>query len=581
MSAQSTGTITGKLIDKEVNDEPLAFANVLLKGTTKGTTSDFDGLFEIGNLEPGSYTVVFSYLGYETVERADVIVEAGKATSLEIPMSATEGVALDEVVLTTVARKDSETALLLDQKKAVEIKESIGAQQLGKIGVSDAATATTKISGVTTSEASGDVFVRGLGDRYLSTTLNGLPVPSDDVERKNIDLGLFPTRVIQNVSVSKTYGVESTADQASGTVNISSRELAGSSEFSIGVNTGINTNVAQDGVYDNFKLSPNSANTDFGFYDQSRNTLQLITQQGWNTIKQENPVDYGFNLVAGKKFKDKLAVLATASHSTRYNYGQGLFRQYRSNFVDDTITDATTYNKRIVNSGLLDVTYFIDDKNKLKSSTFLINTLDESVYEGGRNGEGTIFEETDPAEGLFQFIRDQNTKQTRLLVSQLLGTHYLSEKNTLEWAGGYNFVNASEPNRIRNEVNFDPDGDFVQLGRTGGFQQRKSKQNIEDVEFNGFIKDAHKIIDEEEKSFTVEFGGNYRNKTRDFVSQFIGVEEASVNTINPTSIDNLGGIFTQANFDNGLLQYNILHPDSYEGSLESNAAFADFNVGLY
>ncbi len=580
MSAQSTGTITGKLIDKEVNDEPLAFANVLLKGTTKGTTSDFDGLFEIGNLEPGNYTVVFSYLGYETVEMADVLVEAGKATSLEVPMSATEGVALDEVVLTTVARKDSETALLLDQKKAVEIKESIGAQQLGKIGVSDAATATTKISGVTTSEASGDVFVRGLGDRYLSTTLNGLPVPSDDVERKNIDLGLFPTRVIQNVSVSKTYGVESTADQASGTVNISSRELAGSNEFSIGVNTGINTNVAQNGVYDNFKLSPNSANTDFGFYDQSRNTLQLITQQGWNTIKQENPVDYGFNLVAGKKFKDKLAVLATASHSTRYNYGQGLFRQYRSNFVDDTITDATTYNKRIVNSGLLDVTYFIDDKNKLKSSTFLINTLDESVYEGGRNGEGTIFEETDPAEGLFQFIRDQNTKQTRLLVSQLLGTHYLSEKNTLEWAGGYNFVNASEPNRIRNEVNFDPDGDFVQLGRTGGFQQRKSKQNIEDVEFNGFIKDAHKIIDEEGKSLTVELGGNYRNKTRDFVSQFVGVEEASVNTINPSSIDNLGAIFTQANFDNGLLQYNILQPDRYEGSLESKAAFADFNVGL-
>ncbi|WP_373075606.1 carboxypeptidase-like regulatory domain-containing protein, partial [Zeaxanthinibacter enoshimensis] len=359
VSAQSTGSITGKLIDKEVNDEPLAFANVLLKGTTKGTTSDFDGLFEINNLEPGTYTVVFSYLGYETVEMENVVVEAGNSTSLEVPMSATEGVALDEVVLTTVARKDSETALLLEQKKAIEIKESIGAQQLGKIGVSDAATATTKISGVTTSEASGDVFVRGLGDRYLSTTLNGLPVPSDDVERKNIDLGLFPTRVIQNVSVSKTYGVESTADQASGTVNISSRELSGSNELSIGVNTGINSNVAQTGVYDNYKLSPNAAATDFGFYDQNQNTLQLITQQGWNTVKQENPVDYGFNIVAGKKFKDRVAVLATASHSTRYNYGQGAFRQFRSNFVDDTITDATTYNKRIVNSGLLDVTYFL------------------------------------------------------------------------------------------------------------------------------------------------------------------------------------------------------------------------------
>ena len=68
---------------------------------------------------------------------------------------------------------------------------------------------------------------RGLGDRYLYSTMNGLPIPSDDVERKNIDLGLFPTRVIQNVSISKAYSAISSADQASGNVDISSRELRG------------------------------------------------------------------------------------------------------------------------------------------------------------------------------------------------------------------------------------------------------------------------------------------------------------------------------------------------------------------
>src|SRR5680860_461631 len=185
LSAQSKGSIVGKLTDKELNDDPLPFANVILKGTTTGTTSDFDGLYEIAGLEPGTYTVVFSYLGYETVEIPDVNVEAGKVTTVNVPMSASEGVSLDEVVVTTSARKDSETALLLDQKRAVEIKESIGAIQLGKIGVSDVATATTKISGVSSSQASGNVFVRGLGDRYLSTTLNGLPIPSDNVTKKN------------------------------------------------------------------------------------------------------------------------------------------------------------------------------------------------------------------------------------------------------------------------------------------------------------------------------------------------------------------------------------------------------------
>ncbi|MGB5553046.1 MAG: TonB-dependent receptor [Flavobacteriaceae bacterium] len=580
LSAQETGSIAGKLTDKEVNNEPLPFANILIKGTTKGTTSDFDGLYEIANLEPGAYTLAYSFVGYETIEMPNVTVEAGKVTTIDLGLAANEGVSLDEVVVVTVARKDSEVALLLDQKKAVEIKESIGAQQLGKIGVSDVATATTKISGVTSSEASGDVFVRGLGDRYLSTTLNGLTVPSDDVEKKNIDLGLFPTRVIQNVSVSKTYAVQSTADQASGTIDISSRELAGSSELSFGVQSGVNSNVAQNGVFDNFKVSPNSRNTDFGFYAQNLSTQELISQQGWNTVKRENPIDYSFNFVAGKKIKDRFSALLTATHTTSHEYGQGLFRQYRSNFIDDTITDATTYNKKAITSALLDLTFFVNDKNKLKSSTFLINKTSDQVYEGGRNGEGTIFEETDPAEGLFQFVRDQNIQQTRLLVTQLLGNHTLNDKNTLKWAGGYNVVNADEPNRIRNEVNFDPNGTFVQLGRTGGFQQRKSRQEIKDVEFNGYVKDALNIIDEEEKTFKVELGINYRNKKRDFSSQFVGVEERTTNAINPTSIDNLGGIFQQGNFDNGLLELNILQTDLYKGTLQSQAAFTDFNLGF-
>ncbi|MGY8914519.1 MAG: carboxypeptidase-like regulatory domain-containing protein, partial [Flavobacteriales bacterium] len=507
---ENTGRIVGKLIDKELNDEPLPFANVLIKGSNKGSTSDYDGIYELNNLTSGTYTVSFSYLGYETVEIPEVHVIPGKVTTLNIPMSANQGVTLDEVVVTVQARKDSETALLLDQKRAIEIKESIGAVALGKIGVSDVAAATTKISGVTSSNTSGDVFVRGLGDRYLSTTLNGLTVPSDDVEKKNIDLSLFPTRVIQNVSISKTYAVESSADQSSGVIDITSRELSGSEELSAGVSSGVNTNVAKGGVWDNFRVSQNLRNTTYGFYSKNLTTLQSITQQGWNTDKQEAPMDYSYPISAGKRFNEKLAVFITGSHSQSYGYREGLFRQFRSNFIDDTITDATTFKKNIINTALLDVTYNINDKNKVKSSTFFVNKINEEVFEGGRNGEATIFEETAPSEGLFQFIRDQNTKQTRLLITQLLGTHHLADKNTLEWAGGFNLLHADEPNRIRNEVNFDPNGSFVQLGRTGGFQQRKSSQMIKDIEYTGYVKDILRIIEEDTKSFKIEIGVSSR-----------------------------------------------------------------------
>ncbi|HET7360615.1 MAG TPA: carboxypeptidase-like regulatory domain-containing protein, partial [Salinimicrobium sp.] len=202
-----TGSIAGKLTDKEMNGMPLPFANVIIKGTTIGTVTDYDGLYTIEDIEPGTYTLVFSFVGYETITIPNVEVMGGKVTEINTALG-TSAAALEEVVITTVAREGSEFAMLLEQKKAITIKESIGAQKLAKMGVSDAAAATTKISGVSSSEASGDIYVRGLGNRYLSTTLNGLPIPSDDVARKNIDLELFPARVIQSLGISKTYSVK-------------------------------------------------------------------------------------------------------------------------------------------------------------------------------------------------------------------------------------------------------------------------------------------------------------------------------------------------------------------------------------
>ncbi|SHG50496.1 TonB-dependent receptor [Flagellimonas flava] len=602
-SAQTTtGSIVGKLIDKELNDEPLAFANVLIKGTTQGTTSDFDGLYEISGIEPGTYTVVFSYLGYETIEIPNVEVVADKVTNIDVPMSASAGLALDEVVVTTVARKDSQTALLLDQRRAVTVVESIGAQELGDLGISDAKTATTKISGVTESEASGDIFVRGLGDRYLSTTLNGLPIPSDNVDRKNINLGLFPTRVIQNISISKTYSAKTSADQASGNIDIASRELVGSSELSIGVSGGLNTSVYQDGVNDNFLVSPNlDDETTFGFYKSDRTLVQQLTEQSWDPATRENPLNYGMNLTFGKKlFDNKLSFILTGSHNESFRHNEGVYQILEYGFVQVGASDYTTYESEITNTALLDLTYYINDKNKIKSTTTFLNTLKDEVVEFGRNGEAQVSDDTD-AFGSFgiplEFVKDQNTKQTSLLVTQLLGEHQLSDNNQLTWAGGYNLLNADEPNRIRNQVFFDASPETsVALNSQGGFNQRKAAQLIEDIEYNGYINDVISVINEENaeggsnKKFDIELGVFYRNKERDFSSEFVGVTESnSVDRFSTrtNSLDNLNGILNTQNFANGSLQVVRLSSnangetkDIYTGEYTSQAAYANFNVQL-
>lgn len=570
--AQESGAIVGKLTDTDYNNEPLAFANVFIKGTSIGVISDIDGLYAIENVEPGTYSVVYSFVGYETAEIPNVTVTANKTSNINVPMSASAA-ALDEVVITTTTRKESEVALLLEQKKAIAIKESIGAEQLTKLGVSDAAGATTKISGVSKTEGNGAVFVRGLGDRYLYTTLNGLPIPSDNIERKNINLRLFPTRLIESINVSKTTSPNISADQASGNIDINTKQLSGRNLLAVGLATSINTNVMRNGVFNDFKVSPNYQDVSLGFYKQSIPTNQAINEQSWTPQVESLPINRSYSISAGTRMGDKLSVLFTAGQSEEFEYKEGAFKQYRSNFLDDVIPDAITWNKEVATSGLFHIRFRANDNNNIKFNTLLINKIEDEVFEGGRSGDAVIYEETDPQEGFSQFIRDQNLKKTLLSVTQISGDHNIGERNELDWAAGYNSLSADEPNRIRNEVNFNDE--TVQLGRTGGFQQRKSSQKIKDAEYNGRLNNLIKIIDEEESRFHINIGGSYRNKTRDFTSQFFGVEEAVTNTINPESIDDISEIFTQQNFNNGFLKRNTLSSDFYNGELQSMAGYTN------
>ncbi|WP_299434012.1 TonB-dependent receptor [uncultured Maribacter sp.] len=577
LQAQETGSIVGTLTDKEVNNEPLAFANVLIKGTTKGATSDFDGLYEIANVEPGTYTVVFSYLGYETVEIPNVIVESGKVTTINAPMSASEGMSLDEVVVTTTARKDSEAALLLDQKKALVIKESIGSERLSKIGVSNASAATTKIAGVSKSEGSGDIYIRGLGDRYLSTTMNGLPIPSDDVNNKNINLNLFSTNIIENVGISKTYSTSSYADQTSGNVDISSKSYS-KKALSVGLSSGYNTNVL--GLDGDFKRSIATEDVTLGFHKKQYALVDLITRQGWDPLKQKNTGNYDISLSGAEKFEifgKELKVFVAGSHSKSYQYQEGVFRSYRSNVLDNEFTDAESFSSRTNTTGYLNLGLKLSDNHRLKISSLAVNTSNDNVYEQGRNGEGYVFDQDPQEDGAF--VRDQNFKQTILLVNQIEGVHNIKENNKLTWAGGYNYVLAQEPNRIRNEANI-LDPNTVQYAHVGDFQQRKSSQKIEDTEYNAYINDAISFgaLDEYDiHKFKLNIGVNFRQKDRVFSSLFAGVRARDFQV--PT-VDQFSETFTADNFDNGLV-LREREADRYDADLNVIAGYAnlDFHFG--
>lgn len=566
-----TGVIKGSVTDSKTN-EALIGTTVLIKGTTQGAITDFDGNYVIPNVEAGSYTLAISFISYDTQE-FKIEVKAGEEIIQNVELSPAT-LELEGVQVVAKAKRESEAMLLLDQKNASGIKESIGSKRMSSLGVSDAAAATSKISGVTKNEGSGDVYIRGLGDRYLTTTMNGLPIPSDDVEKKNIDLNLFSTDIIGNVGINKTYSVDTYGDQSSGAVNIGSKTY--SEKVEIEASTGSSTNVFKDGIWSNFKTTRNFKDVSFGFYDQSYVTKDAVKYQSWNTAKKSMPLGRGLALLAGKKFKlfdNDFSVFATLSHSNNFEYQTGMYKRYRSNVLDNSFTDTETYNTQINTTGLLNLSYDFNEKHSLSLNSMLIYKTADELYEQGRNGEGYVFDQDPQEDGAF--VRDQNLKQTQIYINQLLGSHKINHKNLLKWALGYNSVIAEEPNRIRNEVNI-LNENTVQFAHVGDFQQRKSMQGIEDSEFNGYVKDELKLIDEESKTLKLNFGGNFRKKERDFNSLFIGVRAKGMQT---QSIDNLDEVLLdQALYDNGSLILRERKPDLYNATLDVYAGYliADF-----
>lgn len=570
LSAQ-TGTIKGNVNDAKTN-EFLIGTTVVIKGTTQGSITNFDGNYLITKVEPGKYTLAVSFISYDPQE-FQIEVKANEATVINIEL-APATLEIGEIQVVAKVNRESESMLLIDQKNASGIKESIGYKRLSSLGVSDAAAATSKISGVTQNESTGDIYIRGLGDRYLTTTMNGLPIPSDDVEKKNIDLNLFSSDVIKNVGISKTFSVATYGDQTSGAVDISSKTL--SEKITIGMQAEANTNVLKDGTFNNFKTTQNWNDVTFGEYQQPLTTLDAIKNQSWNADKRNLPLGRDFSLLAGKKFKmfdNYFSVFATVSHSNNSEYQLGIYKKYRSNVLDNSFSDAELYTTNVNTTSLLNMSYDFSKHHSINFNSLVVYKTIDELYEQGRNGEGYVFDQDPQEDGAF--VRDQNLKQTQIYINQLLGTHQLNEKNKVEWAAAYNFVNSEEPNRIRNEVNI-LDKNTVQFAHVGDFQQRKSSQNIEDSEINGYLKDELKLINEENKKLKLDFGGNFRMKERDFSSLFIGVRAKGVQT---ESIDNLDeALLNNTLYQSGDLIIRERKPDLYNANLNVFAAY--FNAGL-
>jgi TonB-dependent receptor len=572
-SAQ-TGTLAGSIIDGEFV-EPMAFANVIVKGTTIGTTSDFDGKYQL-ELEPGTYTIVFSFVGYTTQEITDVVIKEGEVTPLDVTLTTNS---LETIFITTSVKRNTENAVLNLQKKSVVVLDGLSAQSIKSTGASNLASAVKNIPGVSI-EGGKYVYVRGLGDRYTKSILNGIDIPGLDPDRNTIQMDLFPTNILDNVIVLKSASAEYPADFTGGIVDIVTKDFPTKPEYTVSLGTGYNPDMHFNDNYLNYTGS----DTDFfGFDDGTRdlpihryqpitgtfenklllNSLTNRFQKELKAKQETSNANFDFGFTLGNQYDlgdDKIGYQASFSYKNQTTFYEN--RQdgaFVKNSSDSSVNDLSFVlnsngsegiNNVILN-GMLGLTYKID-KSKFKANLLHIQngestagTFDQVISQDGVGG------------GLEPLTKDALAYTERSITNLLIsGDHRFSDDENalnLEWKLSPTFSKVMDKDHRITPLQQSGEGDFFISPSASTFPIQLWRNLIEE-NWAGKV-DLDKTVNLFGKPAKLKFGGAYTYKFRDF-----SIDDYTFNISGDDSF------IADGNVDNLLASENLWNPTTDSGT---------------
>lgn len=541
ISFAQTGTIRGSVFDANTGD-PLIGVTVVVDGTDQGTVTDIDGKFEI-KLQPGEYTLKVSYVSYATLNIANSKVDEGKITLLDNIRLKEDVAQLEELVVTAQAIRTTEEALLTTKQKSANLLDGISSTSFRKMGDSDAASAIKRVTGVSVEDGK-YVFVRGLGDRYTKSTLNGVDIPGLDPDRNTVQMDMFPTNLIDNIVVVKSFTPDLPGDFTGGIVNIDIKDFPEEETFNISLTGGFNPSMHFNSDY----LTYNGGDTDIlGFDDGTRSlptdrkaiNIPLYTQaigkpdsesgrrfrnilDGFNpemaAMRKNSFMDYGFGVNYGNQitagnsnigFNFSLVYKNTTEYykNAEYGrYGKGNSDEFQLQTLEHQLGDYGTNN--VVLSGLAGIAV------KRENSKYRLNILHS------QNGESRA--------GVFKFRGSEfgsvfDADQTNLEYSQraltnvlLSGTHFSNDKSwEVEWKLSPTRSTITDPD-VR-FVRYRTDQPKLSINSEVGFPERIWRFLEEDnIAGKVDISKTYQLFGQQAKLKT---GANYVTKMRDYEIQ--------------------------------------------------------------
>ncbi len=237
LSGQPPAILSGTVTSAE-DGRPIPGVQVYITGLTRALRTDDQGRYQ-ASLAAGEYALSLLHPRYATQTSGQITLGAGIRVEKNFQLTPA-GVELEEFVVLQPHLQGSLAAVMDERRQAATVTDLLGSDQIAASGDSDAASALRRVTGLTLVDGR-FIYVRGMGERYSSTLLNGAAIPGPDPTRRVIPLDLFPTAIIQTMAVQKAFSADMPGEFGGGSVDLRTRGIPEENFLHIGVKLGANT----------------------------------------------------------------------------------------------------------------------------------------------------------------------------------------------------------------------------------------------------------------------------------------------------------------------------------------------------
>lgn len=468
MKTRPVGLIRGRVYTGGAKT-PVPKAGVFVRGVPRDAKTDDKGAFEL-QLPEGSYDLVVIHSKFTTTKLVDVVVDANHPKELRIRVEEATP-ALEDFVVTAPHIEGGVASLVAERRESASVDEVIGAEEMSRSGDSDAAGALRRVTGITV--VGGQfVYVRGMGERYSATLLNGQAIPSPEPERRVIPLDLFSTDILESVVIQKTPSPDSPAEFGGGVVLLRTKSFPEKFTLNASAGLGMVSNASfrgrpsheggsldflgtDDGgralpqeIRDNSPLREGNLFQE-GFTPEELAAMGRLLKVNYNVSDETVSPDTSLSFSVGDRFEVKkrpIGYLLSLGHGRAHSFKSEANRRF---IASDTAEGGLELNndfqiaelsQSVSGSGIFVAGFEPEKGDEIKATTLLLRITDNQTAQV-----------TGRSDDLGQDIRRSRLRfvERQLFTQQFVGRHEIERANKAiaEWRYSLSMAKRDEPDR--------------------------------------------------------------------------------------------------------------------------------------